>query len=524
MTRTRTLGAILLPTTLIVAAGGWLSRLPYTVDYEVSLLPWLISRGWVPYRDFVDQHAPLFPLLLAGLGAGDPGRALHWTILGLYGLTLALAALVAARFAGWLAGVAALGLAVLWAMPFDATHLWYDGALAPVYLALLGLAPPPARGGGHSGVLRALGCGLLLALGLLIKQQAAIAVPFVVVQVWRAVPTNRRRALAGLAAGLLTPLVVAAGWLAAVGAGPAAGYWIMLYSLTSDYATVAARPVPAMEWGLLGTLYAPVLALLLAALTTPGRRAREYAGPAPGTAGGEAGGLAPPFPLLLYLGLLLAATVPAWPRYGRYHFQAAVPLLALGAAVAAAALVRLLAAERREGGAGGSGARLIRIGLGGLAGLLLGGYSVTGLAQWGETMALVSRLGPAQPPYAGVAAPLRACVDAHAPPGAPIVAVAVDPLLYRVLERAPPRPWAPEFAWILRNSDTFDRTWAGVVATRPPVALVESAWWGRTAAPDAGVRERWLRTRYHTAGQFPLATYPYTPAVTVLCLVRNDAP
>src|SRR6476660_8202728 len=34
-------------------------------DQETALYPWLMNNGWILYRDIRDQHAPLFPSLLA---------------------------------------------------------------------------------------------------------------------------------------------------------------------------------------------------------------------------------------------------------------------------------------------------------------------------------------------------------------------------------------------------------------------------------------------------------------------------
>src|SRR5213082_2340616 len=64
-------GGVVVLSTLVC----WLS--PYEVDYEVALLPMLVRKGWVMYRDIIDQHPPLLPALLGITTSGDTGPALH---------------------------------------------------------------------------------------------------------------------------------------------------------------------------------------------------------------------------------------------------------------------------------------------------------------------------------------------------------------------------------------------------------------------------------------------------------------
>jgi hypothetical protein len=490
----------------------------YYVDYEMSLLPWLTSRGWVLYRDMVDQHPPLLPWLLALLGAGDPGLPLRLVITGLGVLTLALTYAVATRLAGPLAGLAAVALAAIQANVFEGNHLWYDGVLGPVYLGVLLLLARAPAASGTSGphppaarvpvVIRAYGSevvlGLLLGAGLLIKQQAVLAVPFVALALWHGARAGRR--VGAFVSALALPLVVAGLIYAIQGAFAAAWYWVVAYSLTGNYVTTAALPAAPSETPVLAVLYAPALALLLAGIGTisPIRRAAF---------------LIPhsPFPIpLAGLGLLIAATAPAWPRYGRFHFQAAVPLLAVAGGVA---LVGLIGQIRQPGRSG----RLVAgLGLG-----LLGVSTLAALASAIQGVALNLRLGPVVAAYTAAdsgLAPLRAWVDAHAPPAAPIIVYHVDNLIYRALDREPLRLWAPQYPWILQADDTDARWWAGVAQARPLVAVVSAGGWDTSPVAGPATGEGRLRYDYHEAQRFQLRIYPFVAPVGVVGLLRNDGP
>jgi hypothetical protein len=465
------------------------------VDYEVALLPWLLRRGAVLYRDVADQHPPLVPLLLA-LVDGDPGLPLRAVTVGLQALTLALTYAAARRWGGGAAGLGALLLAALWAPAFDADHLWYDAALAPVYLGALWLLAPPAGGRG-----RALALGALLGAGILLKQHALLAAAPVLAALALVTPRGARAgAVAWVALGPALAVAGAGALLAATGAARAAWYWIVAYSLTSDYATAAAAPPPPGEWPVLAALFAPALALPLAAWSA--RR-----GPPSGDSPARAQA---PALLIALLGLLLIATLPAWPRYGRYHLAAAVPLCAVAAALAGRLALPALVRARRAAPA------------------LLAGGAALALLAWtaaGAAGAAAGLRGGGRPvaPYAN-AGPLRAWVAAHAAPADPVVIWGLDPLLYRVVERAPPLPWAPQYPWIMAARDTEPRWWAAVARARAPVALVSAGGWALAVAPGVDSGEARLREGYHEAARFSVTNYPGAAPVAVVGLLRNDAP
>jgi hypothetical protein len=126
--------------------------------------------------------------------------------------------------------------------------------------------------------------------------------------------------------------------------------------------------------------------------------------------------------------------------------QAAIPLLAVAGGVGLAWLVRAWLA-------GGRGARLAGL----LAGLGLLASAGVGLSEWAQVQGWQAILGPPAAPYAATAPAVRAWVNQHVPANAPLFCYGLDALLYRVLEREPPRPWAPQLPLILRAGDTEAR-------------------------------------------------------------------
>lgn len=474
---------------LVILGGTILSfNSQYFVDYETSLLPWLVGRGWVLYRDAVDQHSPLLPLLLSGAGMGDPA-ALHYVIVALHLLTLLMGCVVAWRMSGPLAGLVVVVLVELWSVPFGATHLWYDGVLAPFYLGMviLLLYMRPSWSPLLSGLL----LGLLVSAATLIKQHALLALPFVAYALIVQVRTGRALRLGGLVAGFLLPVLAAGLYYATQGALGDALYWTVLFSFTSDYSGLSALSPGSAEWPVLLGLYIPVIAALVAWWLDKSDAARWH------------------WPFLL--GLVLVATLPAFPRYGRFHLAAAVPLLAVLAGVVSVKLGSLLL-DRSS--------RLRFAAAFGLLPVILS--LVIGVDQWLHSLNFVLVTGPPEAPYERTVGNLRAWVDEHVPADAAITINGLDPLLYRVLEREPARPFAPQLPWIDAVPGVTARVWSGIEAANPRVALVSSPGWAASPAPGDYSFEARLRANYQEAARFDVTIYPGAQPVEVVCLLRMD--
>lgn len=487
--------AVLVGVTALFCA--WFEQ--YAVDAETTLLPWLIRRGWVLYTDLVDQHPPLLPWLLVPFD-GDPGLPLRVFVVALRAATLILTYVVARRLCGRWGGLAALTGAALWAIGANAAHLWYDGVLAPVYLLILFLLVRndeiPAKTGGmrrSADMPLAFALGTLLAVAMLLKQHAVIAVPGVLLALAWYGPGRWRR-VSAFALALLVPLAIVSPYFISQGAGPAAAYWIFAYSLDGNYVAAAGMAPPPGDILWLLAAFAPLLALTLVIAARGARR------------------LTVRYSRILMAGpfLLIAASLPVWPRYGRFHLQAAIPYLAVAAGVTAVVLYRELRERKWQ-----------MLVLSAAATLLLVFYLSVGVNEAVKSLRIQSQLPPVAAPYANTVPPLRSWVGEHTTPNAPIVLYGVDELLYRLLEHPPPRPWVPQLTWILSADDAGARWWAGVLRERAAVALVAASWWdgGTPASNERG--PGWLRANYHADARFVLVPYPGAPPVTVVALLLN---
>jgi hypothetical protein len=330
--------------------------------------------------------------------------------------------------------------------------------------------------------------GLALGVGVLVKQHAALVA--ILAGAWLVWVDREgwRRRLAAFVAGLGLPLLAAGVWLLLQGTLGEAWYWIVQYTFESDYAREAALAPPAGEWLVLGALYASLLGFVLAVWL----------------------GLVPMRVAALLLGLAAVATLPVWPRYGRFHLGAALPLLAVAGGVAAVLLWRDLR-EREVGGKLLSAVGLLAVALGGI---IAAAQSWQVLVEW-------KQLGEPRAPYDGSTASLRAWVDSVSPPDEPVFTYGLDLLLYRVLERESPIPFVPQLPWILKAHDAEGKMWSGVEREEPRVVLVDASWWDGTPAPERAAQSWPGISRYREAARFSIVSYPGAQPVSVVGLVRD---
>jgi hypothetical protein len=491
--------AVALAGLLILGSGLIVWQTQYYLDYEVTLLPWLVGRGWSLYTDIADQHTPLLAWLLSPTG-GDP-QLLRLLIVVLHLLTLTLVSRLASILAGWWVGLVATGLAALWLHSFEATHLWYETAQAPLYLgaATLLVRPLEPRGGsgprvadrGPSGVrVESLAlAGVLLGLAVLIKQHALV--PALVILVWLIASGGEmkwRRAghvVAGFAAAL-SPAALVLGVSGTLGD---AFFWTVQHNLEGGYARAAALPPGPDEWPALISLYAGAVPLVLALFFRA-------------------------LPLrvgLLILGLAVAASVPAWPRFARFHLAAAAPLVAVAGAVGS---VTLWHGARGHDGVKSRVATALGFGVLGVSLIAASGQAWQVLAGWGQ-------LGSPQPPYAEGGPALKAWVAEQTARDEAVFVYGLDPYVSRLIEREPPRPFVPQLPWMLEARGMERAMWEGVGRERPPIVLVPEEWWEGTS-PDERSAATWPGIgEYASQRRFSLISYPGAPPTEIVGLVRE---
>jgi hypothetical protein len=223
--------------------------------------------------------------------------------------------------------------------------------LLPLAAALVAVADLPP---GPAGGLRLLVAGVLVGVGTLVRQHAALWLPALALAAWRtgergAAPQAPRRLLRLLAlgGGFVLPLVVAYAWFAARGAAAALVFWTWTHNVL-----YARNPIPPGEALERAASYLLPFLLATAPLWRAGWRSRAELGPRWGwLAAAAAGSLAgaflgfrffPHYFIPLYLPLALAAaptTALALERGGRERRVAVAWPLALLAGFTAANLV-----------------------------------------------------------------------------------------------------------------------------------------------------------------------------------------
>ncbi len=305
-------------------------RLEGLVFAEMLLEPWLILQGLMPYRDFYQQHAPLVSYLLAAVLAVAPQQAA--TVVAVHtalvvALTLGVVA-CGARLGGPRLAVAG-GVAYVLLLPrLDGGLPWLEPFVAADLLLLLPLL-------GASGVPRsrsaALVAGFVVGVGVLLKQTAAVGLLAIVACTLWAAQEGRlswRGSVEYVAASVVggaVPLALAVLWFAAHGALGAFLDQTLFSNLR--YAREAALAPSETDWPVVVLMVAlPLAALAVSVVDRPSRRLPPAA-----------------FVPLLALGSLATLL----PRYAEFHYQQALPFLALSAGLLVCWLVQVRSALDR---------------------------------------------------------------------------------------------------------------------------------------------------------------------------------
>lgn len=307
-----------------VQAWAYFYRLDLSLGPRVILQPWLIEQGFVMYEQAVDIHSPLLPLLLAVLRRWVPDGLLlaKLALVGLLTCSTLLTFLAVQRRAGaWIALWAVLFF-VCWSRSFGFGKLWHESLLTPLFGFLLWLGPPKQTKTSSLQRLHlswAVLTGLTCGVALLVKQHAIVLLA--ACAIWAGVTIWREGrslclVLKGLALFSFFILTVLPLFVFAVyqyrSAKTLSGmlYWTVLYVFQSNYRSQTVLPPNADAIRTLATA-GFLLPSAVAVLLDARRR-----------------GLTFWFDLAWGLNLLVAASVSAYPRFGFFHLQPALPVLA----------------------------------------------------------------------------------------------------------------------------------------------------------------------------------------------------
>lgn len=299
---------------------GFNSALYYSIQTlslgpHVILEPWLINQGFRMYDQLTDNHSPLMPQLFS-LGQLVVPNGLYLARLALVGLIFLIGILtfiLARRIAGDLAGILAVIFFASWSQTFGYGKLWHETFLTPLYLFLLILWTPP----GTAASLRKHGLyGLILGIGLLFKQQALFfLIGLAAYECLLAFLDRRSGRLLAMEMGMLVLgaaapiLVYLADYVLTGGTLGQLWYWTVTYNDADLLAMLALPPTVSVLLSLAPAFIFFVVFLIKFLRKLP-QKPEAYA-----------------FDGLLVLAFL-SGTITAIPRFGTFHLQPILPVLA----------------------------------------------------------------------------------------------------------------------------------------------------------------------------------------------------
>lgn len=208
LTRSASVITVLVVTIVLQA----LVLFPMSIQLGQSTVPWLMGHGFVLYRDILEHRPPLSAWIVAliqPLLGGDTFftlRLLHLltvlaTVVLIYAVTGRLSK---SRGAATIAIVYYTALQVV----FVNIAFYFEVILGLLFIGVIYLLVQPSHGqaGGRGAIWRAVAAGVLLSLAFFSKQQAVLAIAFVVLWcLWNKMPAAR---LAALLLGLVVPTVI----------------------------------------------------------------------------------------------------------------------------------------------------------------------------------------------------------------------------------------------------------------------------------------------------------------------------
>lgn len=296
-------------------------------DPRLIVQPWLLQQGYVPYVQIYDEHAPLWPELLAWMQrivGRDPVTTLRWAHAALVAGSVGMTILVTARRYGSLAAATAGIFIWAFSLRFGWWAAWYDLALTPIYILVYWIATRQTA----RDIVRFALLGTLIGIAVLIKQHAAVLLatvilPLLLARLRRNGVLGSAKVLAGVLVGGFAPFAIYFAYYTLGQGGHIADwfYWNVLFNLIGAYASagfLAPEPLHlAAVW--------PALVVVAGYILLPRQ-------PSTGTNDGTR---------WVLLGVWVGAVVLQYPRYSIPHWAPSLPFVAL----MAGAIVGRLAAR-----------------------------------------------------------------------------------------------------------------------------------------------------------------------------------
>lgn len=285
---------------------------------RVVLQPWLMRQGYRLYDDIADEHAPLLSLLLAALQpvSSDSLQVAKITLTGFVTLIAISIFLISKSDKGNFSGILALLFFVCWSPAFGYSKLWHETILALIYMLLFALWQPQFEGAKPEFYYVAL-TGFLSGIAILVKQHAAIFVIalfiFSIIS-WAYKKKNKLTVLLWAAIEFVFALLPLVGFLLyhRLQGGTLEGvfFWTIQFSFVNQYSKLAAQHITPTQISQIVPAY--LLLIPFALMTWQAKKENNSIW----------------LRNTLSLILLIASSLTAWPRFGFFHLQASLPILA----------------------------------------------------------------------------------------------------------------------------------------------------------------------------------------------------
>lgn len=403
-----------------------LVNIKFTAWPEMLAYPYLISHGFLPYRDIVFPYFPLLPNLLTVLYNffGQSVSVLQFftwiTILIVDGLVFYLTFLVFGKKSLALMGMAGF---ILWQPYFDGNMMWFDLALSPLILigAILQLQFNKKR----LGVFLFL-AGVCWGLAVTVKQQAVVfylaSVLFLLTDV-----DKKIRHLLLLLAGFSLPILLTLASLASVNILDKFANWAIIVPIFVMSRIGGYASFPSIEQVVTLVIFLIPAWLLLARIVYFSKTNRA---------------------IFLLLLLFLASLTNSLPRFSLFRFQAVIILVA---PLFVWWVDKYYASHKKI-----------------VPGLLI---IVLGISLWSQQWFYRFNWGQSIRFFEEETLVGSQYLSAHTTKEEQIYLLNVSSVWYVLSNRLPPKPWVDNFPWYFEVPGVQDEVIASFARSKPKVVL-----------------------------------------------------